>query len=102
MVRNLLIEASGRGDKGFEFINTGNRIGWTPLHISVLEKRTELTILLLEFRADFQKTDVNKNTPLHLAAGDGQSIDCLRLLIEKIQQMSLDINPRNLRGEVSV
>lgn len=92
-MRDLLAEAKG-SDNGLKFINTANRIGWTPLHASVLGKQTEVTTLLLESGADPNLMDIIGNTPIHLAAANGQLIDCLRVVIDKMQ----DINVRNNKG----
>lgn len=93
-MRNLLAKA--KDDTVLKFINTPNRIGWTPLHASVLEKQVDVTILLLESGANPNLVDINGNTPTHLAAADGKSTDCLRVLIDKMR----DINARNFKGNL--
>lgn len=85
-------------DKTLKCINAANRIGWTPLHAAVLEKQTEVAILLLESGADPNLQDINGNTATHLAAADSKLIDCLRVLIDKLE----NINVRNSRGNFKI
>lgn len=101
-MHDILTAAKCLGDNGREFINTVNNIGLTPLHLSVLENRTEATTLLLQFGADPNLKDFNGNTAVHIAAIDGRSIDSLRLLLNKIgdKTSSAYINAQNFKGTI--
>lgn len=49
-------------------VNSQDRHGRTPLHLSVEYKQEEITKILVEHNADATLQDNNGNTPLHLAA----------------------------------
>ena len=55
---------------------------WGPLHFSVLRRRPEMTRLLLERGAKVDPVDDRENTPLLLAAKNGQ-IESARLLLAR-------------------
>jgi hypothetical protein len=62
-------------------LETRNKLGRTPLHLSSLFSNQEATKLLVSYGADIDSEDLNKNTPLHYAAVS-MSIDCCRILID--------------------
>lgn len=60
-------------DVDHTIVNSKDRYGRTPLHLSVQSKQEEITKIILEHNADAALQDNNGNTPLHLAA---QNHDC--------------------------
>lgn len=64
------------------FINSKSRVGRTALHLAALNGYTHLVkFLIRDHNAVIDILTLRKQTPLHLAAGNGQ-IDVCRLLLE--------------------
>ncbi len=104
-VRDLLTATKCLGDNGREYINTVNNIGLSPLHLSVLERRTKAVALLLQFGADPNLIDFNGNTAFHIAAMDKRSTDSLRVLLANkcdaiTFNIRVDIYSTNFKGNL--
>ena len=67
--------------------------GQTPLISSVLRNDFALVKMLLDAKAPVNETDLNKSTPLHLAASSATP-DIINLLLDA----NADINARNMIG----
>lgn len=53
---------------------------FTPLHVAAKNGQNEIVGLLLEHKADCNVQDINKTTPLHLAAAKDHLFCCQTLL----------------------
>lgn len=63
---------------------------FTPLHVAAKNGQNEIVGLLLEHKADCNVQDINKTTPLHLAAAKDHLFCCQTLLQHPdIQVLSL-------------
>lgn len=102
IVHDLLTATKCLGDSGQDYINTVNYIGLSPLHLSVLERRTKAAALLLQFGADPNLIDFNGNTAVHIAAIDKHSTDSLRVLLANKYDTSkrVDIYSKNFKGNL--
>ena len=67
--------------------------GQTPLISSVLRNDITLVKMLLDAKAPVNETDLNKSTPLHLAASSATP-DIIKLLLDA----NADINAKNMIG----
>ena len=98
-VHQILKAASYNVNKRLELINAQNNAKLTPLHVAVLKKQTDAVALLLQNGADPSLTDVDGNTPIHLASADmsNQSL-CLKLLLLNSCHKNLKLDTVNHAG----
>ncbi|MFH1884082.1 MAG: DUF6263 family protein [Planctomycetota bacterium] len=75
-------------------VNEKNRMGWTPLHTAVQNRRQALIELLIAKGADINATNNRGQTPLMAAIDIGQK-DAVELLIAK----GADVNVMGSRGD---
>ncbi len=79
--------------------NTAEDAGFTPLHLACEFGHEKMMILLLCHQAKIDCITASDNTPLHLAAMQGQ-ISIVRFLCRRYQQLGLSIDPLS-KGKVT-
>ena len=67
----------------------GSRTGWTPLHFAAAFGRTEIAMILLQYKAVVNAQDDDGQTPLRLAS-KREHVDIARLLVEHGKNSDLE------------
>ncbi|OMJ68802.1 hypothetical protein SteCoe_33643 [Stentor coeruleus] len=67
-------------------INSQDELGNTPLHLSILERREEMGLLILTLTSSINQQNASGDTPLHLSISTGNYRISKHLLYKKAQK----------------
>ncbi len=89
---------------GADINYNNNPLGWTPLHLSVMRRNTEITKILIDKGVDINQTNDNAqyNTPLHSAldiiSKDFTKAEAIKLknIVQLLINNSADLNIKNV------
>lgn len=86
-VARLLLDAGADADMH------GGSAGYTPLHFTAYKKNSEMTLMLLEYTEQLERTDHQNMTPLQLAAFMG-----CKDVVAALAQAGADYNRTDVSG----
>jgi len=106
LVQKVIQKAKNKKLKNFscldQFINAKDAQGQTALHIlcsNPAPQTSEVISILKENNADFNVTDANGNTPLHLAA-EQKNVQVVEQILDIAKDQNLDFNAPNQAGKI--
>jgi ankyrin repeat protein len=83
-------------------VNAQSILGFTPLHVAVIDNRPEIVQLLLEHGANINAvTNKEKQSPLHLAI-IANNLNMLQILIEKGADITLEMNDGTTSAQLAL